>query len=134
MPVSYRIDSDSSIVRVELSGALRAEEVRRTVDELLADPAVGPGIHLLSDHSQLCDAATTPLVKEVISLLKRIGERVGPFKCAVVVTRDVSFGMARMAEAYADGTAARVRAFRAMAQAEAWLHDEPAAGRARDAT
>ena len=126
MPLSYVIDSENSMVRLELSGALQIEEGRRTVEQLLSDSAFGPGLHILSDHSRLSEAATVELVKAIVPLLERIAERLGPFRCAVVVPSDPSFGMGRMAETYAEPTPATVCPFRTGAEAEAWLRDEPA--------
>jgi hypothetical protein len=126
VPLSYVIDSENSMVRLELSGALQIEEGWRTVEQLLSDSAFGPGLHILSDHSGLSETATPELVKAIVPLLERIGKRLGPFKCALVVPDDASFGMGRMAGTYAEPTPATVCPFRTKAEAEAWLRDEPA--------
>ena len=55
VPLTYVIDSENSMVRLELSGALRVEEIWRIVEQLLSDPAFGPGLHILSDHSRLSE-------------------------------------------------------------------------------
>jgi hypothetical protein len=56
-----------------------------------------------------------------VPLLEELGQRLGPFRCAILTTRDASFGMARMAAILAEATPAEVRPFRALDQAEAWL-------------
>lgn len=126
MPISYRIDSDASIVRIELSGTLQSKEIQQTVAALLSDPAFRPGTSILSNHVGLRDIATMEIVQSIIPLLEQVGERVGRCKCAVVVPRDASYGMARMVEVYAEKTPVAVRAFRTRDEAEAWLQEERA--------
>ena len=128
MPISYQIDRRNSIVRVRPTGSIEFDEIATTVEQLLRDPSLQPGMNVLSDHSELRSVASTQLVRSSVPLLQRLAERLGSFKCAVVVPRDASYGMARMAEAYARSTAVEIRAFRVRDEAESWLTQEsPAA-------
>jgi 23S rRNA U2552 (ribose-2'-O)-methylase RlmE/FtsJ len=120
VPVRYQIDQNHSLVRLDLSDPLDSEQVVETVNRLLSDPALCRGLNFVSDHSKLDSTATTELVKSIPELLTKLTERLGPFRCAVVVPGDASYGMARMAEVFAERTSAAVRAFRTLDEAEAW--------------
>jgi hypothetical protein len=129
MAIAYEIDHDASLIRVRLSDPLSGEEIVETVDALLAAPDLSPGLAILSDHALLQATASSELVKSVMPLLERLAERLGRFKCALVVPADGSYGMARMAEVFAEGTPAEVRAFRTVVEAKAWLSQEGLNGR-----
>jgi len=91
------------------------------VERLLADPELRPGLNLLSDHTSLDVPATTEMVKAIPALLEQLGNTLGRFRCAVVVATTVSYGMGRMADAYAEDGLAEVRVFRSLEEAEGWL-------------
>jgi hypothetical protein len=127
MPVEYRIDQEHSLVRLEVSDPLDLEQIAETVRRLLTEPGLRAGLSLLSDHSKLEFIATTALVRSMPPLLIQLGQRLGPFRCAVVVPRDASYGMARIAEVVTEASPAEVRAFRSLEEAETWLAGLPAA-------
>jgi hypothetical protein len=120
MPIRYQIDQSHSLVRLDLSDPLDNGQILETLTRLLSDPALVHGLNLLSDHSGLDFTATTEIVKSIPALLDKLAERIGPFRCALVVPSDVSFGMARMTEVFAERTSAEVRAFRSLEEAELW--------------
>ena len=121
MPVHYRIDESHSVVRLDVSDPLDIEQILNTVRGLLADPRLCPGLNIISNHSALDASATIGMVKLIPTFLKELGERLGSFDCAIVVSGDLSFGMARMTEVFADDGPARVRGFRSLDEAEEWL-------------
>ena len=125
MSVEYRIDQERSLVRLEVLDPLDLEQIAETVQRLLSDPKLRPGLNFLSDHSKLQSTATTDLVKSTPPLLVRLSERLGPFRCALVVPSEASYGMARMAGVLAESSPAEVRAFRSLEEAEAWLAESP---------
>ncbi len=126
MPIRYSVEPERGLVRLELADPLDPAHIALTVERLLADPELRVGLDLLSDHSQLDFTATTELVRAIPALLDRLGARLGRFRCAVVVPRDASYGMARMAEVLSEGGMAQVRAFRSAEEAEGWLAVAPA--------
>lgn len=121
MPIEYRIDREHALVRLEVSDPLELAQIASTVQRLLADPELGSGLNLLSDHTSLDAPATTKMVKAIPALLEQLGNILGTFRCAVVVATTVSYGMGRMAEAYAEDGLAEVRVFRSLEEAEGWL-------------
>jgi len=127
MPVRYSFDHEQSLVRIEVIDPLEFEQIAVTVKRLVSDSELRAGLNLLSDHSQLGSTASTNLVRSIPALLAQLGERFGPFRCAVVVPRDASYEMARMAEVLSEDGPAQVRAFRSVREAEGWLAAPPAA-------
>ncbi len=127
MPVQYQIDQINSLVRLEPMDPIETEHFSETVQRLLSDPAIRPGLSVISDHSKLDYTATTDVVASIPALLVKLAERLGPFRCALVVPSDASYGMANMAGVFAGNTPAEVRAFRSLEDAEAWLVVPPAA-------
>ncbi len=121
MPIEYRIDQEHSLVRFEVSDPLEPAQIAGTVQRLLADPELRPGLRILSDHTNLDTPATTKMVKTLPAFLEQLGNNLGRFRCALVVSTTVSYGMGRMAEAYAEDGLAEVRVFRSLDEAEAWL-------------
>ena len=121
MPVEYKVDHASSLVRLELTDPLSEDHVAETVQRLRADPDLRPGLNILSDHSGLKFVATTELAKSIPQLLSGLTELLGPFRCALVVPNDASYGMGRMAEAFSARIRSELRPFRSVAEAEAWL-------------
>jgi hypothetical protein len=121
MPIRYQIDQSHSLVRLDLRDPLDSEAIPEVVNRLLSDPRLCPGLNILSDHSQLAFTATPEIAKSIPALISQLTERLGPFRCAVVVPADASYGVARMTEVFAERTSAQVRAFRSVDEAEAWL-------------
>lgn len=121
MTITYRIHEKSGIVRIQLSGTLHLNEMVRTVEELLGDPRIQPGMNILSDHSRVQEVATMEFVGATIPLLGHLAEHLGAFRCAVVTTRAGSQRMTKLAAVLAERTGAEVRAFRTLDEPESWL-------------
>jgi len=122
LPISYEIDSASSMIRFELAGTLRSTEIIDALAQLRGDPDLERGMDILGDHSRLENFATTDLVLRTLPHLGRLVEALGPFRCAVVAPRDAQFGMVNVAIAYAQKYPdVRIRPFRSRDEAEAWL-------------
>lgn len=132
MPVEYRIDREHSLIRVEVSEGPDLLQITETVQRLLSDPEFRPGLQILVDHSKTNVPVTTEAVKATPMLFAQLGQRLGAFRCAVVVPDDAPYGMTRMTEALADSGPAEVRAFRSLEEAEAWLGEPPTAPAATD--
>jgi hypothetical protein len=121
MAALYHIDRERSLIRLEYSSSLDLAEIAESVQALLSDPELQPGMNMISDHSNRESAPTREMVKAVPSLAAELAKRIGKFRCAVVAPSDVAFGMTRMTEAYSNGSDVEVMAFRTVEEAEAWL-------------
>jgi hypothetical protein len=102
--VEYSIEfgGDPSGVTFTTSGQADLAVILRANDEFLADGRFRPGMPVLADHSAL---DTTPLSSADAKLIgdayRRFLEHVGKSAVAIVVGHPASFGLVRMAEAYA---------------------------------
>jgi hypothetical protein len=100
------------------------------LSEVAEEPDLRPGLSLLVD-SQTVDAATTEVIRAVLRPLRRIRERIGPYRIAVAVTSDASFGMTNLAHFHLEPEMIELRGFRSLAEAEAWLLGGPGRGRTK---
>lgn len=124
MPVRYDIDTRLEIVRVVADGAVSYEDDRDCLLRVLDDPRHRPGFGFLVDHRRRMPAATAEHVRARAGTFEELNDRLGRLKLAVVVERDVSFGLARMFSALTSDLAIQVEIFRAPEEAEAWLTGE----------
>ncbi len=93
------------------------------LDDLIADPQWRPGLHILLDHRRLDIATiTTEGIEQVSHYFRKIGPRLGGGSIALVMHKDIDFGIARawelVTEAHVD---MRIGVFRSLEEARRWL-------------
>lgn len=121
MPITHRIESDSSIVYVDVTGSPSTAEMCEAIDRVVADPDFQAGFGLLSDHRRLDVPATTDQVHAILGRLTEHKSAFGTIRWAIVVDRTASFGMMRMLSVLAEEVPARVEVFRSVDEAKSWL-------------
>jgi hypothetical protein len=123
MPADLSFDRDSGIWTLVLSGSLGAEEVAAAIREMYESPDYRPDAPRLYDARAFEDVFAT---RELRSLAYRpeFIQAVDDARSAIVVSRDVAFGMARMYQAWMDDQPVKVRVFHEIEEARAWLQDE----------
>lgn len=117
-----RIDLEKSIAVIELQGKLTILNVHETVEALLSNPDHKDGMNEVWDFRNASLANFT--VEDLTSLapfltlhLDRLGKR-----AALVVGRDLEYGIGQMWSAFAEERAPRERRlFRTMEEAYLWL-------------
>jgi hypothetical protein len=119
VPVSWRIAED--LVRIESDDPVTFEEWRSAVDGFSADPAFHPGMGVIHDwRSRTVTVTTVEIERRADYLIARTRSH-GSIRWAVVVHRDVDFGMARVGEALvADARSIDFAVFRDVTAAEEW--------------
>ena len=122
MPLSYEIDDRA--IRITWDGPFDGEGDSETLLALLSDDRLRPGLDMISDQTGLERPADKERVQGGLRFLEMIYSRIGRFSCAIIVQRDVSFGMGRMAESLKTNDDIQVRTFRSIVEAEAWLRGE----------
>ncbi len=111
-----------TVAAVELHGSLQRADIERAILALLAHPAYVGGMNELWDfrnaHIARIQASDLMALARFVALhLERLGKRT-----AIVVGRDVDYGVARMWEGYAEQAAPQERrVFRDRDEAMAWL-------------
>jgi hypothetical protein len=121
MPVTYEIDQSSSIVRTRCIGNVTFAEVLDHLRTLERDARRPETLDVLLD---LCELASMPQPDQLRAVSEEIGllQPVVRFRaCALVASRDVVFGYARMFEAFAASRFEATRVCRGREEAEEWL-------------
>jgi len=124
MPIHTEIDKDTGIRRHTVTGDLTFATLKETLGTLYQSSEFQPDTNVLWD---LRDAKQALTSKEVDRLADYVGGHWGTrggSKAAIVVSRDVDFGMARMYEQLlAIHSSSVVMVFRELEDATSWLHE-----------
>lgn len=93
------------------------------LDDLVADPQWRPGLQILLDHRRLDIASITAEgIERVSQHFRKIGPRLGNGYIALVMHKDIDFGIARawelVTEAHVD---MHIGVFRSLEEACRWL-------------
>jgi hypothetical protein len=121
MPISYEIDRESGLARVTALGEVSFEEEKQCFDEILADPSRCPGCGILLDNRERGTPATAEHVKGMAHAFQERQTDVGYAKLAIVVSKEVSFGLGRMFSTLVDELPIETGVFRDIDEAEEWL-------------
>ena len=122
MPMTYSIDSTRRVVFTTASGVLADRDILAHKEELLADPKLEPGMMELQDVRGITKVDVTSKGIQHLAVLSDSEKKIlGDFKLAIVVSKSLAFGMARVFEAYAGDSLPHVSVFRDMDSAKAWL-------------
>jgi len=117
-----QIDREKNIAMIEIQGQPTILNIREIVESLLFNPDHQDGMDELWDfrHASLANFTVEDLMSLAVFLtqhLDRLGKRV-----ALVVGRDLEYGIGQMWGAYAEESAPRERRlFRCMDEAFVWL-------------
>ncbi len=115
---------EPSLVSVRTSGRASAEGFVALYQKLAAEPGFGPGVKMLSDHTDLdVTQLSASEVEKIAAARDRFARSLGA-RSALVVGRDspAKYGLARMFEAMSDEESADlVRVFENRDEALAWL-------------
>lgn len=121
MPITYKIDWESSLIHTRCVGPVTFEEVEDHFRELDADALVPPRADVLLDMSEMSSIPETAQLKDVTAELARLKGRVEWGACAIVASGDTLFGMSRMFQVFAEEQLAVSRVFRDIGEARSWL-------------
>jgi hypothetical protein len=127
MPVEYEIDRSRKLIKTRCTGNLTLEEVLGHFRALAHDPNCPEELDVFLDLTGWTSKATGQELHEVTDEMGRLSGRVRFGACAVVVSSDVIFGVARMFVSYAGSHFRDAQVFRSAATAEEWLaaHNSP---------
>ena len=125
MEYTVDFDDDSPGVTFTTSGRADLAVLLRANEEFLADPRFRPGMPILADHSALdTSALASSDTKAIGEAYRQFLDLVGESAIAIVVAHPATFGLVRMAEAYAGTPPPSLqRIFYSREEALAWLRD-----------
>jgi hypothetical protein len=119
MPVTYHIDEALHLVYVRWEGTVPMAEALAYADQLRADPSFEPDMAQISDARGVqMDGLTGPDALRDLALKSPLGSG---SRRAIVVDKDVMFGVSRMYEAFAHDVGPEIKVFRDMDAAHRWL-------------
>ena len=128
MPMTYRIDSDASLLFVKGMGVITQPERITALLAWIKDPAYKPSLDAFCDF---CDTNSTPTLselRELIAIVQEHAVEIGPTKVAILTSKPITFGIARVFEALADAEATplQVKVFFERQAAWNWLRPDQA--------
>jgi hypothetical protein len=126
MSVEITVDRSNRRVAIKVSGPITMDLVKSVVEGFMRHPDFRQGDDVLWDfrEASISDVSADAL-RDVASFVDRRQERRGSgYKVALAVSGDFEFGLARMYEAFADRLPFRVRVFRDVDKANAWLDED----------
>ena len=121
MPVTYRIDVARRLIRTSCTSPLTFAEVIAHFHTLSTDPICSGYLDVLLDVSAADELPASNQLGAVTAELGAIRQKVQFGFCAIVAARDAMFGMMRMFEVFAGPYFRKIRVFRDLPTAEAWL-------------
>src|ERR1700678_1695276 len=119
--VTYEIDLKERLIRTQCTGHVTLAEVVAHFQELAADPACPSFLDVLLDLRTIDSLPNSGQLEAGTRAVRKVQYKVRFGFCAIVVERDVVFGVFRMFEVMAQNHFTAIRVFRALGDAEAWL-------------
>jgi len=121
MPVTFRIDTEAGIVFTVIEGPLDTDELLRELAAMIQHPDFKPGMSGITDLRNSEMDTFTDDVQRVAEFFISHKEQVGVSRSAIVLSGFVTYGMARMFQAFADESSLDTRIFQDMDEALEWI-------------
>jgi hypothetical protein len=116
---SYEIENDRVLMTFE--GDLDGRQLRASYEEVLNGPTFQSGSQILVNDRATSFDPTVDEAQRLVEYFASLGDAVSHF--AIVVGKDVHFGIGRMVEVYCESRGVSLRIFRDLDEARGWLDD-----------
>jgi hypothetical protein len=124
MQYTIEFGGDPQDVTITTSGVAEPAVFTRYLEEFLADARFRPGMAVLIDHSALdARSLSTADLRTIADGVLSRDDLIGASVVAVVASDSLTFGLARMWEAFTATSQLRSRIFYSRDEALAWLRD-----------
>jgi hypothetical protein len=123
MDVHRTIDTEKGIVYTTVSGALTLNEIRADMEHLNTEAGYHPGMPVLVDLRGVVKLLTKEETAQLADFIKSNPRTVKRGQRALLVGSELAFGMYRMLESLASGSAVEYRVFRSEQEARIWIED-----------
>jgi hypothetical protein len=114
---TYQIDEIRALITFQ--GDLDNEQIRQAYEEVTRDPSFRPGSQVLVDDLESSYDPSMAEAQSLVEIFSSFSDRIAQF--AIVVRKDVHFGLGRMVEVYCESQGVNLRIFRDVEDARAWL-------------
>src|SRR5262245_36782746 len=121
MPVIYRIDPKTAVIRTRCVGNVTLEEVLDHFRTLESDPECPKTLDVLLDFREILTIPSDSQIRFVSEEIARIRPRVRFGACAIVASSDALFGTAKVFEVFAARSFRVTTVTRGPSEAEVWL-------------
>jgi hypothetical protein len=121
MPFEFVIDTHAKVIRETWTGIVDLAQLKDSCRQEWAHPDYRKNLHMLSDFSLANVEMTT---SEIWTFVRWFGAQESVGKHALVVSREVGFGLARMFLSISEDTKKHfdsMHIFYSLAEAEAWV-------------
>ena len=123
MNISIHIDHKAGIRQHKVTGPIDIEELKIFLKRLYAHPDFDPIMNAIWDLEEAdFSEVSSSDVRSVIDVVRKYWGTEGKSKAALVVSKDVDYGLTRMYEILMSGvSASQVMVFKNMKEAHDWL-------------
>ena len=118
--MTYTVSQNKNVVTVVVSGPVTLEECVRSVDGLLGEATLRPGMQLVLDAGGLKPRLSSDDLRDLASRVKTLGSS-GLDSVAIIAPSDFVYGLARAFSTYAGIQGFNIAAFRTHQTARGWL-------------
>jgi hypothetical protein len=116
------VEKKDALLTIEASGVADAASIKSSVKKMAGDPALRSSACTLCDFRKLdLSRLTGSDVQQIYDVHAPLSRKVADKPIAVVVSRSIDFGMARMWEAFAGEVYASHKVFYTIEEAMGWL-------------
>jgi hypothetical protein len=125
MPVETHIDPKAGLITYKVTGELVLDEIRGALEGLYANPDFRPGMNSLWQIKEGSIEVTTTQLPELIGLLEKMADRRGTgYRVAIVVRKNIDFGLSTIFQMHAYTLPFEVKVFQSLTQARQWVQKE----------
>ena len=124
MPLKHHIDREAGLLIIVVEGELVFEELLSFLKAVYEDDFFPSG-SLFDMRAATSSDASTSQMRSLVALIEQRRRNPGPSRWAIVVSRDVDFGLSRMFEVFADKIPTDICVFRDIDEAKQWLAEGP---------
>ena len=117
---SYEIENDRALITFR--GDLDNAQILQAYEEVTSDPSFQPGSQVLVDDLESSYAPSVQEAQKLVEIFTSFSDRISHF--AIVVRKEVHFGLGRMIEVYCESQGVSLRIFRELEEAREWLDSE----------
>ena len=125
MAIRYSVDFERNVLHTVCAGAVRLDDVLVHLEELVKDRTLPDDLDLLLDLSTTTTAPSADQLRLVAERVTATREDITWGRCAIVVSRDVLFGLSRMFEVHTASVFEDSHVFRDRDEALEWLEAGP---------
>jgi len=124
MTIDCTIKKPSGPVIITASGPVNGKDIIEALIKMLQDPDFKEGMDALWDFRTVHSGnSETAEIREIVSFVRANQKKRGiNYRVALVVSRDIDFGLARMFEAYSHELPFDIQIFKDFNDAQKWLN------------